>query len=98
MLLAGLFVIMFVNRRPKLEGVRYIRAIILIMFLLTICQYMENWCIRYEKPIIILYIKSALFYSLTPPSLQMILNVRQSRRFLLTFSNFSSIMKNVIES
>ena len=66
MLLSGLVVILFANKRTKVEGVQYVWAIAAIVFIITICEYAEYWCDTYNKPIWIRYVKSAISYSLNP--------------------------------
>ena len=66
MLLLGLVIIMLVNRRIKIDGVQYVWAIASLVFIITVCEYVEYWCDTYNKPIWIRYVKSAITYSLNP--------------------------------
>ena len=66
MLLVGLIVILIANRRTKIEGIQYIYAITGLVFVLTLVEYMELWCNRYDKPVWILYVKAALSYIIHP--------------------------------
>lgn len=66
MLLAGLIVILVANRRTKIEGVQYAWTITGLVFVLTICEYLEVWCDTYHKPVWILYLKAALSYTIHP--------------------------------
>lgn len=66
MLLLGLIIIMLVNRRIKIDGVQYVWAIASLVFIITVCEYVEYWCDTYNKPIWIRYVKSAITYSLNP--------------------------------
>ena len=66
MLLLGLMIIMLANKRTKIDGVQYVWAIASLVFIITVCEYAENWCNTYNKPIWIRYAKSALTYSLNP--------------------------------
>ena len=66
LLLLGLIIIMLVNRRIKIDGVQYVWAIASLVFIITVCEYVEYWCDTYNKPIWIRYVKSAITYSLNP--------------------------------
>ena len=66
MLLLVLIIIMLVNRRIKIDGVQYVWAIASLVFIITVCEYVEYWCDTYNKPIWIRYVKSAITYSLNP--------------------------------
>lgn len=66
MLLAGLLVILIANHRTKIKGTQYVWAIMGIVFVITVFEYIEIWCDTYNKPLWILYAKSAITYSLYP--------------------------------
>lgn len=66
MLLAGLVVILIANRRSKIEGTQYVWTIIGLVFTLTVFEYIEKWCIAYDKPVWIMYMKAAVCYSIHP--------------------------------
>ena len=66
MLLAGLTTILFANRHTKIEGVKYIWAVIGVVLVITVCEFTEYWCVKYSKPVFIMYIKAALCYNLHP--------------------------------
>ena len=66
MLILGLVVILFANRRTKIEGVQYVWVITGLVFALTIFEYLESWCSTYHKPIWILYMKAAVCYLIYP--------------------------------
>ena len=66
MLLAGLTTILFANRHTKIEGVKYVWAVIGVVLAITICEYLEYWCVKYNKPVFLLYIKAAFCYNMYP--------------------------------
>ena len=68
LLITGLIVVLISNKRVKIEGMKYMWAIIIIVFVLSICEYTEYWCDKYHKPVWILYVKSAITYNLYPRS------------------------------
>ena len=90
MLLSGLLVILFANRQVKIKGLQYIQAIIGIVFVLTICEYIESWCDAYGKPIWILYMKAAVTYALHPLLiiLELYLIAQVKHKFLLLLPYF----------
>lgn len=66
MLLAGLSVILLANRKTKIEGTQFVWAIMGLVFVLTSCECLEYWCDTYNKPLWILYLKTALVYLIYP--------------------------------
>ena len=66
MLLIALIVIRFSTRRIKTQGLNYIGLITGLVFAVTVLEYLEEWCITYEKPVWIMYIKSAFTYNIYP--------------------------------
>ena len=66
LLITGLIVVLISNKRVKIEGMKYMWAIIIIVFVLSICEYTEYLCDKYHKPVWILYVKSAITYNLYP--------------------------------
>lgn len=66
MLLAGLTTILFANRHTKIEGVKYVWAVIGVVLAITICEFLEYWCVNYNKPVFFLYIKAAMCYNMHP--------------------------------
>ena len=66
MLILGLVVVLFANRRAKIEGVQYVRMITGLVFALTLFEYLESWCSTYHKPVWILYVKAAVCYLIFP--------------------------------
>lgn len=65
-LLAGLIVILSANSETKIKGVEYIRYILALVFILTLCIFTEYWCNLYQKPVWILYVKAAVYYIINP--------------------------------
>ena len=68
MLLLGIIIVMSANRHAKLDGTKYIYAIIAFVFILTISEYAEYLCDTYNQSVRILYAKAAVSY-LTEPLL-----------------------------
>lgn len=89
LLLAGIIVIIMANRRTKIDGMRYIWEIIGLVFMLTVFEYLEDWCITYDKPIWIRYMKSAVCYSIHPLiiilELYLIFPLRHKKMILLPY-------------
>ena len=85
MLLVGLIVILIANRHARIEGVRYVWAIIGLVFVLTLCEYPKVRCDDYNKPVWILYLKATLSYTIQPLLilLELYLVAPGMRKFLL---------------
>lgn len=85
-MLAGLAMIQVANRRAKIEGVQYIWAIMGLVFLLTVLDYIEYWAEAYDKGIFWLYIKTSGIYCIYPliALLELYLIVPGSRKLALT--------------
>ena len=66
MLLLTVSVILIVNRKTKIDGTQFVWFIIGLTFILTSCEYIEYWCDTYNKPLWILYVKTALVYLIYP--------------------------------
>lgn len=66
MLLTGLFIILVVNRKTKIEGTQTAGTMLLLVLFLSVCDFLEKWCIEYEKPLWILYLKASLVYWIHP--------------------------------
>ena len=66
MLLAGLVIILIANRRNKIGGVQYVWAVTALVFVMTLFENLEKWCDVCNKPVWILYIKSAVCYLIQP--------------------------------
>ena len=85
MLLAGLAIILIANRKTKIEGTQFVWAIMVLVFVLTSCEYLEYWCDTYNKPLWILYLKTALVYLIYPLIILLELYlVAQTKHKLLT--------------
>lgn len=99
MLLAGLVVILVANRRTKIEGVEYVWAITGLVFVLTLCEYMEVWCDKYDKPVWILYLKSALTYSIYPLLilLELYLVAPVKRKLLLVLPFLADVILSIAD-
>ena len=66
LLLSALTVILIANRKTKIDGTQYVWAIMGLTFVVTSCEYLEYWCNTYDKPVWILYVKTALVYLIYP--------------------------------
>ena len=66
MLLSGLIIILIANRKNKIAGEKYVWAVTGLVFVLTLFENLETWCIAYDKPVWILYLKAAVCYSVYP--------------------------------
>ncbi|MCR5168479.1 MAG: histidine kinase [Oscillospiraceae bacterium] len=66
MLLSGLIIILIANRKNKIAGEKYVWAVSGLVFLLTLFENLEIWCIDSDKPVWILYLKAAVCYSIYP--------------------------------
>lgn len=73
LLLASLAMFLIVNRRIKIEGLRYYWALMLIVFTLTIAEAVEDICDLYMLDVRILYVKSAFVYWLYPLTAMLLL-------------------------
>lgn len=86
-LLASLLVILITNRGAKLEGTEYVRALMVLIFCLTLCEYLEYWCDTYNKAPYLLYVKTTLTYWLQPVivllELMLIMQIDKKRKLLL---------------
>lgn len=66
LLLAALTMLLIVNRKIKIEGLRYYGALMLIVFGLTVAEAVEDICDLYMLDVRILYVKSAFVYWFYP--------------------------------
>ena len=66
MLLSGLIIILIANRKNKIAGEKYVWAVTGLVFVMTLFENLEKWCIDYDKPVWILYLKAAVCYSILP--------------------------------
>ena len=66
LLLAALTMLVIVNRRMKIDGLRYVGALIIIVFTLTVAEAVEDMCDQYGWSVKILYVKTAFVYWLYP--------------------------------
>lgn len=66
MLLTGLAIILIVNRKTKIEGAQTAGTIMLLVFLLTVCDFVEKYVVENSLPLKILYVKTSLTYWLHP--------------------------------
>ena len=66
LLLAALTMLVVINRKIKIEGLRYVGALILIVFSLTAAEAVEDMCDLYGWSVRILYVKTAFVYWLYP--------------------------------
>lgn len=66
LLLASLGMLLFINRKAKIEGVRDFKRLICIVFILTLCEALEDACDRSGWSYRFLYIKTTLVYWLYP--------------------------------
>ncbi len=94
MLLFGLVIILIANRKNKIEGVRYVWLVTGLVFVLTIFENLENWCIANDKPVWILYIKAAVCYSIHPLLiiLELYFIAPVKRRRLILFPYFADMV------
>lgn len=90
MLLTGLAVILTANRHTEIEGLQYIRSIMGMVFLLTLCEYTDYWCSVYPDAVKLLYVKSAIAYNIYPLMLLLelflIAPIRHKRLLLLPYA------------
>lgn len=66
LLLASLSMLLLVNRKMKIQGLHYVWTIIVIVFIITLCEALEDICDAYDLSYRILYYKTALIYLLYP--------------------------------
>ncbi|MBR1383617.1 MAG: histidine kinase [Ruminococcus sp.] len=66
LLLAALTMLLIVNRRMKISGLRYYGAIVAIVLGLTVAEAAEDICDAYMLDVRILYVKSAFVYWFYP--------------------------------
>lgn len=66
LLLSALVFLLFANRKMKIDGLKYIWAIMGIVFTLTLCEAVEDMCVVYQWDGKIEYIKTAMVYLLYP--------------------------------
>ena len=99
MLLAGLTVILTANRKMKINGVQYVWAIMAIVLVLTICEYVEVWCDTYNKDYHILYPKTMLVYWLFPMTalLEIYLVVPVRHKLLLAVPQIVNMLLTLID-
>ena len=85
-MLLGLAIIQFANRKAKINGVQYIWIIMGLVFLLTILNYLEYWVSAYHKNVRWLYFKTSTLYCIYPlvALLELYLIAPVRRKFLLT--------------
>ena len=73
MILAMLLVMMYANRNVKIQGKGLIYAVAGLTFLVSVFEYVEEWCDTYHKSYRILYFKSGVIYTLYPLIILLIL-------------------------
>ena len=66
LLLSAVALLLIANRKVKVNGVQYIWLIIVIVFMLTLCEAIEDMCDLYNWDYRILYFKTAAVYWLYP--------------------------------
>ena len=66
MILATLIVMTYTNRNVKIKGIGLIYVVAGLIFLVSVCEYVEEWCDAYNKSYRILYYKAAAIYTLYP--------------------------------
>ena len=66
LLLSALVFLLIANRKMKIDGLKYIWAIMGIVFTLTLCEAVEDMCDLYHWNYRLLYIKTAMSYWLYP--------------------------------
>ena len=66
LLLSSLVFLLIANRKMKIDGLKYIWAIMGIVFTLTLCEAVEDMCDLYHWNYRLLYIKTAMSYWLYP--------------------------------
>ena len=93
MLLSGLVIILISNRRNKIEGVKYVWIVTGLVFAVTVFENLEKWCIAYDKPIWIMYFKSAVCYSIYPLLIlmQLFLIVPIKHKYILVLPYFCEL-------
>lgn len=66
MMLFALSVIIFVNRKNHVKGVKLLIATMMLVLFISILEYAEIWIDRYHKPIWTLYVKTMFVYWFYP--------------------------------
>lgn len=96
MLLAGLTVILIANRKTKIEGTQFVWTIMGLVLVLTSCEYIQYWCITYNKPMWIMYVKTTLIYLIYPLisllELYFVASIRHKVLTILPFAVYSVIV------
>ena len=84
LMLLGLLLIFYINRRAEIGGIKYFRAMIGIVFMLTLCEALEDICDIYGLSVRVLYLKTALVYWFYPliAMLELYLVVPMKRKLL----------------
>lgn len=93
-LLSSFIIILTANRKNKIEGTQYAWYILIIIFALTVLEYIEDWCSVYNKSVRILYFKTTLLYWLYPLTalLQIYLIVPVKRKLLIAVPHLINMM------
>lgn len=96
MLLAGLTVILVANRKTKIEGTQFVWIIMGLVFVLTSCEYIQYWCVTYDKPMWMMYVKTSLIYLIYPLisllELYLVASIRHKVLIILPFAVYSVIV------
>lgn len=85
LLLSALVFLLIANRKMKIDGLKYVWAIMGIVFVLTLCEAFEDMCDLYQWDYRLLFVKTALSYVLYPLTamLELFLVAPQKRKRFL---------------
>ena len=56
MILLGLMSVIFANRKSKIEKVYIINIMMILSLVLVICEFVEDWCDKYNRDYHILFL------------------------------------------
>ena len=99
MILFGLSSVIVANRGSKIEKIRIINFMILMTFSLILCEFIEEWCDKYNKDYRILYVKAMLIYWLYPLMALMgiYLTIPVKRKLLIAIPQFVNMAITAID-
>ena len=99
MILLGLTSVIFANRRSKIEKVYIINIMMILSLVLVICEFVEDWCDKYNRDYHILYFKSMMIYWLYPlmALLAIYLTVPVKRKLLLAVPQFVNMVVTAVD-
>lgn len=99
MILATLIVLMYTNRSVTIQGRGLIYVVSGLVFLVSVLEYVEEWCDAYDKNYRILYFKAAGIYILYPLIILLILYMTGGvkRKFFIAVPELINIVIELID-